>query len=291
MKNKMHTIPALVLALICFSSVSARAASIEDDALVWWGFEGALTGTNGIDLTGVATTTAGLSPTVTFNYQNVTDLNALNAGSQAVRFDGTNVLKTNNASLRLGGAQTFWMRINLSTISSGTVALMTRSRALNGSRGIALQLNGGRLVGYVSSDGQTYEAQLSSSTSYLLQADVWYDISMRYDPSNVLRIDLYDPMTGGLLDTLETTTDIPASISTTNSIGSGYFQVGSINNGSSGSAWSVPDGTQIDAAGVWNSYLPDSDISQLSAIPEAQSYAIILGLSLLALVAGRWVRR
>mgnify|MGYP001415752341 CR=1 FL=1 len=291
MKNKIHTIPSLLLALICFSSISARAASVEGDALVWWGFEGALTGTNDIDLTGVSTSTAGLSPTVAFNYENITGLNAANAGSQAVVYDGTNALKTNDPSLRLGGAQTFWMRVNLSSIPSGSVALMTRSRALNGSRGIALQISNGRLVGYVSSDGQTYEAQLYSGTSYLLQEDVWYDISMRFDPSNVLRIDLYDPMTGGLLDTLETTSNIPASISTSNSIGSGYFQVGSINNGSSGSTWSVPDGTQVDGAGVWDSYLSDSDVAQLSEIPEAKSGAIILGLLVLAMVTGRRVRR
>jgi hypothetical protein len=194
---------------------------------------------------------------------------------------GSTVLKTNNANLRIGGAQTFWLRVSLGNVS-GQIALMTRSRANNGQRGISLQLDNGRLLALLSEDGSAYKVQLTNSQSTLLSANTWYDISLRFDPSKSLRIDLYDPATGSLLETLETTSNIPASIVTTNSIGNGYFQVGGINNGSGGSSWLVPDGTLIEAAGVWNRVLTDGEIASLSAIPEPASASLAIGSCVLA---------
>lgn len=255
---------------------TVQGATVIQDAVAWWAFESDTTGTNGLNLTGVSASTTGLTPAVALPFESVSGIAAANVGTQAVKFDGTDVLKSNSATLRLGGAQTFWLRVNFGSISSGNMALMSRSRPINGSRGIALQLNNGRLAGYASSDGTTYEAQLFNSGSYLLQAGTWYDIALRYDPSNLLRIDLYDPLTGSLLDSQELTTNIPASISTSNSIGSGYFQVGGINNGSSGSSYVVPDGTLIESAGVWNRYLTNSELMGLSSVPEPRALSLLL---------------
>lgn len=274
MKRILSSFIVLPLALIGFGSL--QGATLLDDAVAYWGFEGTLSGTHVNDLTAVAGTTAALTPTVVPTFNPVSGISAVNAGTQAVAFNGTDVLKTNDADLRIGGAQTLWLRVNLASIPSSTVALMTRSRPVNSQRGISLQMTNGRLQGYLSSDGTTYNTQLTSSTSYVLQADSWYDISLRFDPSNVLRIDLYDPMTGTLLDSMETTLNVPASISTSNSIGSGYFQIGSINNGSSGSAYIVPSGTLIESAAVWDSYLSDDQIRSLSAVPEPRSISMLM---------------
>jgi len=288
MKRILSSFIVLPLALIGFGSL--QGAALLDDAVAYWGFEGTLSGTNVNDLTAVAGTTAGLTPTVVPTFNPVSGIKAVNAGTQAVAFSGTDVLKTNDTDLRIGGAQTFWLRVNLASIPSSTAALMTRSRAVNSQRGISLQMTNGRLQGFLSSDGTTYNTQLTSSTSYMLQAGSWYDISMRFDPSNVLRIDLYDPMTGTLLDSMETTLNVPASISTSNSIGAGYFQVGSINNGSSGSSYIVPSGTLIESAAVWNSYLSDAQIRSLSAVPEPRSISMLMmGGASLAMVL-RWSR-
>ncbi|AHF91019.1 hypothetical protein OPIT5_13165 [Opitutaceae bacterium TAV5] len=273
-------------AVICLAfAVSAQALVAQtvlvQSAVAWWSFDGATTGTNGRNLTAVSTSTSGLTPVVDVDYVTVSGLPGLATGSQAVKFNGSTVLKTNDPALRIGGAQTFWLRVSLGDVS-GTITLMSRSRANNGQRGISLQLANGRLVAYVSSDGQAYEAQLSDSQSTALSANTWYDISLRFDPSKSLRIDLYDPTTGSLLDTLETTSGIPASISTTNSIGAGYFQIGGINNGSSGSAWAVPAGTLIEAAGVWNRVLTNEEIMSLSAIPEPAAASLVAGLCVLA---------
>lgn len=274
MKRILSSFIVLPLVLIGFGSL--QGAALLDDAVAYWGFEGTLSGTNVNDLTAVAGTTAGLTPTVVPTFNPVSGIKAVNAGTQAVAFNGTDVLKTNDTDLRIGGAQTFWLRVNLASIPSSTAALMTRSRAVNSQRGISLQMTNGRLQGYLSSDGTTYNTQLTSSTSYVLQAGSWYDISMRFDPSNVLRIDLYDPMTGTLLDSMETTLNVPASISTSNSIGAGYFQVGSINNGSSGSSYILPNGTLIESAAVWDSYLSDAQIRSLSAVPEPRSISMLM---------------
>ncbi|EIP99126.1 hypothetical protein OpiT1DRAFT_03630 [Opitutaceae bacterium TAV1] len=284
------TLPSLFTgaarAVICLAfAVSAQALSAQtvlaQSAVAWWSFDGTTDGTNSRDLTAVSASTSGLTPTVDVDYVTVSGLPNLVIGSQAVKFNGSTVLKTNDPAFRIGGAQTFWLRVSLGDVS-GSITLMSRSRALNGSRGISLQLSNGRLIAYVSSDGQTYEAVLSDAQSTVLSANTWYDISLRFDPSKSLRIDLYDPTTGSLLDTLETTSNIPASISTTNSIGAGYFQIGGINNGSSGSAWAMPAGTLIEAAGVWNRVLTNEEIMSLSAIPEPATASLLVGLCVLA---------
>lgn len=267
----------------------AGAQTLISSAVAWWSFEGDTAGTNSRNLTAVSGSTATMEPSVDADFVMVSGLSALNAGSQAVRFDGASVLKSNDPALRLGGGQTFWLRVNFAEIPTGTVALMNRSRAVNGQRGISLQMINGRLTAYVSSDGQTYEAQLSSAQSFLLGADTWYDIALRYDPSNSVRIDLIDPGTGTLLDTLETTSNVPASISTTNSIGNGYFQVGGLNNGSAGSSWLVPDGTLIEAAGIWNHVLTTQELQSLSSIPEPASMALLAGGAVL--VGSLWRRQ
>ncbi|PTX95204.1 hypothetical protein DB345_13025 [Spartobacteria bacterium LR76] len=274
MKRAISSFIVLPLLLIGFGSL--QGATLLDDAVAYWGFEGNLDGTHSINLADVSGTTTGMSPTIVPAFNPVSGIKAVNAGTQAVAFDGTNVLKSNSPSLRIGGAQTLWLRVNLGSIPAGTVAFMTRSRPVNSQRGISLQMTNGRLQGYLSADGTTYDTQLTSATSYALQASSWYDISMRFDPSNVLRIDLYDPMTGTLLDSMETTTNVPASISTSNSIGSGYFQVGSINNGGAGSSYLVPNGTLIESAAVWNSYLSDDQIRTLSAVPEPRSISMLM---------------
>lgn len=274
MKRAISSFIVLPLLLIGFGSL--QGATLLDDAVAYWGFEGNLDGTHANNLVEVAGTTAGMTPTIVPTFNPVSGIKAVNAGTQAVGFDGTNALKTNAASLRIGGAQTLWLRVNLGSIPTGTVAFMTRSRAVNSQRGISLQMTNGRLQGFLSADGTTYNTQLTNSSSYALQASAWYDISMRFDPSNVLRIDLYDPMTGTLLDSMETTANVPASISTSNSIGSGYFQVGSINNGSGGSSYIVPNGTLIESAAVWNSYLSDDQIRSLSAVPEPRSISMLM---------------
>lgn len=272
----------IVLPLLLLGCATVQGALILDEALAYWGFEGNINGTNSNNLTAVAGTTVALTPSLTPAFSPVSGIPALNAGTQAFSFDGTNVLKTNDPDLRLGGAQTLWLRINLGSVPAGSTAFMTRSRAVNGQRGISLQMTNGRLQGYLSADGSTYDAQLTNANSFVLQASTWYDISLRYDPSNVLRIDLYDTMTGTLLDSMETTTNIPASIGTSNSIGNGYFQLGSLNNGSGGSAFIVPNGTLIESAAVWNSYLSDVQIQSLSVIPEAKSVGMMIfgGVSL-----------
>jgi hypothetical protein len=267
----------IVLPLLLLGLGTVQGAPILDEALAYWGFEGNINGTNSNNLTAVAGTTQALTPALTPSFTSISGLPSLNAGTQAVSFDGTNVLKTNDPDLRLGGAQTFWLRINLGSVpSAASVAFMTRSRANNGQRGISLQMTNGRLQGYLSADGTVYDAQLTNANSFVLQAATWYDISLRYDPSNVLRIDLYDSVTGSLLDSMETTTNIPASISTGNGIGSGYYQLGSLNNGSSGSAFIVPNGTLIESAAVWNSYLSDVQIQSLSAVPEPKAVSMMV---------------
>jgi len=288
MKRAISSFIVLPLLLIGFGSL--QGATLLDDAVAYWDFEGNLDGTHSINLTDVSGTTAGMTPTVVPTFNPVSGIKAVNAGTQAVAFDGSNVLKTNAASLRIGGAQTLWLRVNLGSIPSGTVAFMTRSRPVNSQRGISLQMTNGHLQGYLSADGTTYNTQLTNSSSYALQASSWYDISMRFDPSNVLRIDLYDPVTGTLLDSMETTTNVPASISASNSIGSGYFQIGSINNGSGGSSYIVPSGTLIESAAVWDSYLSDTQIKSLSAVPEPRSISMLMmgGASLAMFL--RWSR-
>ncbi len=89
---------------------------------------------------------------------------------------------------------------------------------------------------------------------------------------------------------METTANVPASISASNGIGSGYFQVGSINNGGAGSSYLVPNGTLIESAAVWNSYLSDDQIRTLSAVPEPRSVSMLMmgGASLAMLL--RWSR-
>lgn len=266
---------------------TARAVTLESSAVAWWTLETDTSGTNGKNLVPVSTTTSGLTPVVSASFASASGIAASNAGSSAMQFDGSTVLKTSDPSFRIGGAQTFWMRVNFSSVT-GTFALMDRSRAVNSQRGISLQMFNGRLQAYASSDGQTYEAQLGSSTSYLLSAGTWYDISLRYEPSVSLTVDLYDPGTGMLLDSITTTTNIPASISTSNSIGSGYFQLGGINNGSAGSAWVFPSGTLVEAAGVWNTALSNADLASLSAIPEPSRAASLAGAMMLM---GAMVRR
>ena len=260
----------LTLALVSSASVCAQTP------LAWWGFEGNTTGTNGYDLTPVGTSASAFDPPASMSYETASGINAENSGSQTIGFDGSSVLKTNDPALRLGGSQTFWLRVNLETMPAN-IALMTRSRALNGSRGISLQLVNGKAAAYVSSDGDSYEVALTDN-SYTLQTGTWYDISLVYDASNSVALSIYSPETGNLISTAETTSDVPASISTTNNIGSGYFQVGAINNGSAGSTWAVPDGTQIESAGVWDSALSGTDIARLSSIPEPASFGLLIGV-------------
>lgn len=284
MKQRSPRLLGLLFISLCASVGPLSAVTLFDSAVAYWDFEGDTDGINSINLVEVASNTQALTPALSSSFSTASGLNAANSGTQAVAFSGTDVLKSNSASLRIGGAQTFWLRVNLGSIpTGGTVAFMTRSRATNSQRGIALQMTDGHLSAYLSSDGTTYDAQINpSSSSYALQANTWYDISLRFDPSNTLRIDLYDPNTGLLLETLSDTTSIPASMSTSNSIGSGYFQLGSINNGSSGSAYVVPDGTLIESAAVWSSYLSDSQIQGLSAVPETGAITLFLLGSALA---------
>ncbi|PAW78604.1 MAG: hypothetical protein B9S32_06695 [Verrucomicrobia bacterium Tous-C9LFEB] len=277
MKHAIATLSALSLILMGLAVTSSplHGATVIQDAVEWWAFEGNNTGAKGINLSPVASTTAGLTPTVTPTFTTATGISAADAGTSAIRLDGTTALKSNSTSLRIGTAQTFWLRVNFSSVS-GTMALMDRSRAVNGQRGISLQMTDGHLAGYASSDGTTYEAQLYSTSSYTLLANTWYDVALRYDPSNELRIDLYDPTTGLLLQSRVLTTNVPAQISTASGIGSGYFQIGSLNNGSSGSAFVMPDGSMIEAAGVWNRYLSDAELASLSAAPEPATLSMLL---------------
>lgn len=277
MKHAIATLSALSLVLLGLAVTSSplHGATVIQDAVEWWAFEGDTTGAKGISLAPVAAATAGLTPTVTTTFTTATGISAADVGTTAIRLDGTTALKSNSTSLRIGTAQTFWLRVNLSSVT-GTFALMDRSRSTNGQRGISLQMTDGHLGAYASSDGQTYEAQFYSSTSYALQANTWYDVALRYNPSTELRIDLYDPTTGLLLQSRSLTTNVPAQISTTSSIGSGYFQVGSLNAGSSGSSLVLPDGSMIESAGVWNRYLSDTEIAGLSAVPEPTSLSMLL---------------
>lgn len=277
MKHAIVTLSALSLALLALTSPvsTVYGATVIQDAVAWWAFESDTSGSNNVNLTPVALTTAGLTPTVATTFTSASGISAANVGSSAIRLDGATALKSNNTALRIGTAQTFWLRVNFSSVT-GTFALMDRTRAVNSQRGISLQMTDGHLGAYASSDGTTYEAQLYSTSSYTLAANTWYDIALRYDPSNELRIDLYDPTTGLLLQSRTTTTNVPAQISTANGIGSGYFQVGSLNNGSSGSAYGLPDGSLIESAGVWNRYLNDTELAGLSAIPEPTTLSMLL---------------
>jgi hypothetical protein len=281
---------SVCVVLLGLLSPGAKAVTPIDSALAWWSFEDTTSGTNGPDLTPIGSTTQALTPSVPVAYVSVSGVSAANTGGKAVKFDGDTVLKTNDPSLRLGGAQTFWLRVNFSSVA-GSIALMDRSRSTNGQRGIALQMSNGRLQAYASEDAQTYQAQLSSGSSYLLHASTWYDIAMVFIPSTSLSIYLYDPTTGSLLDTLQTTTNIPASIVTTNSPGSGYFQVGALNNGSSGSSLVVASGTLIEAAGVWNTALSDADLMSLSAISSVPEPANVAWLAGAIVLMGCMLRR
>lgn len=279
----------LALSAVCLFPTSANAATTVDNAVAWWTLETDTTGTNSIDLSAVASTTSGLTPIIPATFANATGVTAGNAGAKAIDFDGSTVLKSNSPSLRIGGAQTFWLRVNFSSVT-GSFALMDRSRSTSGQRGISLQMSNGKLQAYASEDAQTYQAQLTGSNSYTLSIDTWYDIALRFIPSVSLRVDLYDPTTGLLIDYQEITTNIPASIVTTNSIGSGYFQIGGLNNGSAGSSLVLPDGTLIEAAGVWDSALSDAQLAELSAssIPEPASTAWWMGgLAILLTMASR----
>lgn len=273
-------IAASAIGVCALAPQTTHAGILENTAVAWWTLETDTTGTNAKNFVPVSSTTTALTPAVSVSFPAASGIAASNVGSGAMLFDGSTVLKTNDPALRIGGAQTFWMRVNFASVS-GTFGLMNRSRSVNGLRGISLQMFNGRLQAYASSDGQTYEAQLTSSTSYTLSAGTWYDISLRYEPSVSLTVDLYDPGTGTLLESISSTTNIPASLNTSNSIGSGYFQLGGINNGSSGSAWVVPSGTLVEAAGVWGTALTNTEIASLSAIPEPSHAAGLTGAVIL----------
>ncbi len=266
MKNKPASLTLLAagLATLALCSINLRASSLPEEAIGWWTFEGNTSGTGNKNLVAVAPETSKLAPVVPMAFEPVSGIGAGNAGQQAVKLDGKSVLKTNDPALRLPGAQTWWLRVKLNSLPAGDVVLMSRSRPLDGSRGLALQLLDGRLVALASTDGVAYDGTLKDLNSAPLAAGKWYDIAMRFDPSNRLRVDVYDPSTGKLVQTQEITVGVPSSVQKANNIGSGYLQIGSINNGSAGSAWSIPDGL-IEAAGVWNRSLTDAEVAGLSA--------------------------
>lgn len=254
----------LVSSFLALANVAPNLqAALSDEAIGWWSFEGNTTGSGHRDLTAVALSTAKLAPTVTAAFEKVAGLKAANAGQQAVKLDGTVALKTSDPAFRLPGAQTLWLRVKLNSIPKGDVVLMSRSRPLDGSRGLSLQMADGRLVGLASTDGSTYDGTLRDPASPALVSGEWYDVALRYEPGSRLRIDVYDPATGKQIQTQEITSAVPAALAKANNIGSGYLQIGSINNGSAGSAWSIPDGL-IEAAGVWNRALTDEELASLS---------------------------
>lgn len=283
---------ATITALLTISAAASAHAAALTDAVAWWQFEGTTddsTTPTSSTLTSVLPTQGGMTAGGNPQYSAVSGLSASNAGSQAFTFDGGTVLKSADTSLRISGAQTLWIRVKFSTISSDLVTLLSRHRGSDSQRGIALTVNNGRIVALASQDGNSgTQVQAYNSSSMQLSANTWYDISLRYLPSTsdangILRYDVYDPQTGNLLTSLTQTNNVPSSILATNSIGSGYFQLGSTNNGSGGSAWLVPSGTQVEAAAVWNNYLSDSDLAKLSAIPEPASLGL-LGLGALCLL-------
>ena len=264
MKPTSLTFTAAVIAAIVACPFSLSASTLPEEAIGWWSFEGNTSGTGNKNLVAVAPETSKLAPVVPMTFEPISEIGAGNVGKQAVKFDGKSVLKTSDPAFRLPGAQTWWLRVKLNSIPAGEVALMSRSRPLDGSRGLSLQLLDGRIVALASNDGVAYDGTLRDLDSAPLEEGKWYDIALRFDPSNSLRVDVYDPSTGKLVQTQEISEGVPSSLQKANNIGSGYLQIGSINNGSAGSAWIIPDGL-IEAAGVWNRLLTDMEIASLSA--------------------------
>lgn len=258
MKIRFATIIAVSLPL-----AALRAGSPESSAVSWWGFEGDTSGQNGKVLTAVPTDAPKLEPIAAVVYEQVSGLAAGNAGSRAIKLDGASVLKSADRAFRLGGAQTLWLRVKFSAVPAQQTALIARSRPRKGLYGISLELKDGAPTGFVSSNGLQIDASVTGQPA--LQAGKWYDIALRYDPANtLLHLDLYSPETGKKLGSWQTKENVPAAIPSDNVAGSGYFQIGAINNGSAGSMWAVPDGTQIEAAGIWDRSLSDEELGGLS---------------------------
>lgn len=255
--------PPLSFLLVVVLPLVSQASPLTDKAIAFWDFEGSLAGSNSRDIKLVASTEPALESAVSPVFQPVTDLSAKE--KQGLELDGNSALKSNASELRLPGAQTFWIRFKLSSMPRETVALMNRSRPVDTQRGISLEVTNGKLGGFISTDGARYDTQLSNSSGYTLRPDRWYDVSLRFDPTNLLRIDIYDPESGELLDSLEQSDNVAPEISVSKGIGSGYFQVGAINHGSSGSSYLMPGGSVIAAAGVWDFYLTDQEIEDLSS--------------------------
>ncbi len=279
-------------ALAVAAATIAPAQTVIQNAVAFWTFEGNTQDTVAPlrHLTPVASTAAAFDPPASVTYSTVTGLPGLAPGQQAVNFTGAEVLKTSDAAFRIGGSQTFWMRVNFGTVpTSGNVGLIGRTRANNGNRGIALQMVNGRLQGVLSETGQTYNVILNST--YDMLANTWYDVSLTFDAGTSLRIDIFNPVTGLLLSSASQTLNIPTSVSTAGSIAAGYFQISGINAGSSGSSWLLPNGTKVEAAGVWSTALTSEQLASLSAIPEPASAAAALGACALAATALRRRRR
>ncbi len=243
----------------------APAQAVVRQALAWWDFEGDMADTIAPSrpLSPVASHAAAFEPEVAVAYEAAG--HPAFAGKRAVVLEGREVLKSNNPAFRIGGSQTFWLRINFGSVpGNALVGLMGRTRANNNHRGIALQMSNGRLQGVLSGDGAVYDVVLQRPDSLLLEPGKWYDISLRFDSGRSLRIDVRDPAGGALLDSMVQTANIPPSVPTGNNIGSGYFQISGVNSGSGGSRWLLPRGTMIEAAGVWSFALSDDQIGELS---------------------------
>jgi hypothetical protein len=262
MKTHSMTIRLATMIALSLPTAALRAGSPESSAVGWWRFEGNSSGQNGKDLTAVPTNAPKLEPAATLGYEPVSGLTAGNAGSQAVKFDGASVLKSSDRAFRIGEAQTLWLRVKFSAIPGQQTALIARSRPRKSLYGISLELKDGAPAGFVSSDGQAIDAGVTGQVS--LEGGEWYDIALRFDPQTSLRLDLHSPATGKKLGSWQSQENIPASIPADNVAGSGYLQIGAINNGSAGSMWAVPDGTLIEAAGIWDRSLSDEELGELS---------------------------
>lgn len=285
---------ALALLPLSLLAPATRAASLTDSAVAWWTFEGDLSGiknvTGGTDLTALSTSSAPFSnPIATGNLTfaalptGAGAITAANAGAKAIQLNGTTALVANPVSLRITGAQTLWLRVNVASLDN-TMTLIGRNRSIAGARGLMLQLtNGGRLAATISETGQNADFYQVTPTGAgnVLSASTWYDISMRFTPATAgesngsVFIDVYNPLTGGVVNSWSYATSLTATSIAGNA---GYFYIGAHNNGGSGSTAAVPNGTLIEAAGVWNYALSNEQIASLSApIPEPQTSVAILG--------------
>jgi hypothetical protein len=283
------------------SATRARADSLTDSAVAWWTFEGDLSGIKnvgtGTGLTAVPVSSAPFSNPVAVDDLTFTALPAAgetgalaaaNAGAKAIQLDGATALVANPPSLKITGAQTLWLRVNVANLDAA-MTLIGRYRATNSARGMMLQLQtSGRLAVTISEDGtndsgkQDY-IQTPSGADNVLSVSTWYDISLRFTPaaagvtnSGSVNIDVFNPLTGNAVNSWSYTTSLTATFTGSNA---GYFYLGAQNNGTSGSNLPVPNGTLIEAAGVWNRALSNAEIASLSAapIPEPETSVAILG--------------